>query len=724
MKIVKPWIEIKQFDGVQLMKNLELAAKQCYRTQSNITEDSYKHFLRNCISRGHESVIEHEKVSIKMKVDVGCYSKDTMVLTTNGWKYFKDIDVTTDRVYTKDDNNNVMEYPIMSLIEKHYTGKLLNFKNNIIDLLVTPDHNMWVKDENKRSSKTKIWKFLQAQDLKNKSYIFDRHCNSNLTYGRSIDVLPSISYNNKYYSEFSIKNNELFFELLGWYITDGSLEKTGNYIRCRISQIKQAGRTRIEYILNELGIDYSVSDVCYTIKLPQLNHFIYNNFYCDDIMSKSLSMFIPSFIKEAFSNEILSFINGVIGGNGYHKKSGTTIIYTGSNQFAMDLIELLFKVGKNANFYPTPNLNKYNKSYKQNHIVYAVSIHKNQSITWWNKNDNNYSEVDYDDKVYCLELAEYHRLFIMRNGKTCWCGNCYKDLTRHRHASFSIESTRYCVAGSTKLTFKNPHNRYTVAELYNMVQNSKNGSWKKIEIRQLDENTGKLQYSNIKNIYKTGIKKCYKIVTDLHYELVCTLDHQIYTPNGYMKLQDLKINDYIYVDVENKSLDTLYADKIIAIEYVGDLEVYDIEMNNDNHNFVANGVIVHNCNYSKDKFDNEIKFIEPCNIEKNTEEYNAWYYCMQDIEETYLKMSSLGCKPDQLRLVLPHSTAAEVYMTANMREWRHIFSLRAQKETHPAVQQVMIPLLLYFKEQMPELFDEIPYNEDFDSSKYAEIKII
>ena len=319
-----------------------------------------------------------------------------------------------------------------------------------------------------------------------------------------------------------------------------------------------------------------------------------------------------------------------------------------------------------------------------------------------------------------LSVIEHEKVSL----RMCCDIGVYKDLTRHRHASFSIESTRYCVAGSTKLTFKNPHNRYTVAELYNMVQNSKNGSWKRIKIRQLDENTGKLQYSNIKNIYKTGIKKCYKVVTDLHYELVCTLDHQIYTPNGYMKLQDLKINDYIYVCVENKSLDILYADKIIAIEYVGDLEVYHIEMNTDNHNLVANGVIVHNCKSSKDKFGNEITFIEPCNIENGTTEYAQWFNLMNIIEKTYNEMARLGCKPDQLRLLLPHSTAAEIYMTANMREWRHIFSLRAQKETHPAVQQVMIPTLLYFKEQMPELFDEIQYNEDFDKNKYAEIKII
>lgn len=130
------------------------------------------------------------------------------------------------------------------------------------------------------------------------------------------------------------------------------------------------------------------------------------------------------------------------------------------------------------------------------------------------------------------------------------------------------------------------------------------------------------------------------------------------------------------------------------------------------------------CNYSKDKFGNELTFIEPCNIENGTTEYAQWYNLMNIVEKTYNEMARLACKPDQLRLILPHSVAAEVYMTANMREWRHIFSLRAQKETHPAVQQVMIPLLLYFKEQMPELFDEIPYNQEFDKNKYAEIKII
>ena len=141
------------------------------------------------------------------------------------------------------------------------------------------------------------------------------------------------------------------------------------------------------------------------------------------------------------------------------------------------------------------------------------------------------------------------------------------------------------------------------------------------------------------------------------------------------------------------------------------------------------------CNYSKDKFNNELNFIEPvfytdswtkCNSEGSSfsvseQKSSIWYDCMMSIEEAYLNMSKLGCTPDEMRMILPHSTAAEVVMTANIREWRHIFSLRCTKQAHPAVQQIMIPLLLEFKNAMPDLFDDIEYNTEFSSEKYATI---
>jgi len=126
------------------------------------------------------------------------------------------------------------------------------------------------------------------------------------------------------------------------------------------------------------------------------------------------------------------------------------------------------------------------------------------------------------------------------------------------------------------------------------------------------------------------------------------------------------------------------------------------------------------CNYGKDKFDNEISFIKPCNID-DEELYKDWEDACKTIEKYYLDMTQKGATPDQMRMILPHSTAAEVTMTANIREWRHILSLRASKFTHPAVQQLMIPLLLHLRQEMPELFSDIEYNEDFEKEKYAKI---
>lgn len=116
------------------------------------------------------------------------------------------------------------------------------------------------------------------------------------------------------------------------------------------------------------------------------------------------------------------------------------------------------------------------------------------------------------------------------------------------------------------------------------------------------------------------------------------------------------------------------------------------------------------CSYNKDKFGNELKFLKPVNIQEGTDEYTVWQNCMQNIEDSYKEMANLGCKPDQLRMILPHSIAAEVCMTANLRAWRHIFKMRCAKAAHPDVQVVMKMVLKEFHDKIPVVFDDL-YNE-------------
>jgi len=126
------------------------------------------------------------------------------------------------------------------------------------------------------------------------------------------------------------------------------------------------------------------------------------------------------------------------------------------------------------------------------------------------------------------------------------------------------------------------------------------------------------------------------------------------------------------------------------------------------------------CNYSKDKYTNNIKFIDPVFI-TDENNYNEWKKAMENIEKSYIIMANNGAKTDELRMLLPHSTAAEVTMTCNIREWKHIFSLRCSKMTHPSIRQLLIPLLLKFKEEMPEIFEDVAYDESFPKEWYSEI---
>ena len=169
----------------------------------------------------------------------------------------------------------------------------------------------------------------------------------------------------------------------------------------------------------------------------------------------------------------------------------------------------------------------------------------------------------------------------------------------------------------------------------------------------------------------------------------------------------------------NRGHESILEHEKITIRMICDIGVYKDLTRHRHASFSIESTRY--CNYGKDKFENQIKFIEPVNIEKNTELYEEWKTSCEEIEKHYIKMVELGATPDQMRMILPHSTAALVTMTANIREWKHIFSLRCTKHAHPAVEQVMIPLLLHFKQNMPEIFENIEYDEEFAKNRYAKI---
>jgi thymidylate synthase (FAD) len=130
------------------------------------------------------------------------------------------------------------------------------------------------------------------------------------------------------------------------------------------------------------------------------------------------------------------------------------------------------------------------------------------------------------------------------------------------------------------------------------------------------------------------------------------------------------------------------------------------------------------CNYSKDKFKNQITFIAPewlidwdveainngdwTNCDEDAKQYAD---CLKMCEETYNFLINCPNKwqPQQARAVLPNSLKTEIVVTANIREWRTIFKQRTSKAAHPQMRELMCPLLDELKASVPVVFNDISY---------------
>lgn len=152
------------------------------------------------------------------------------------------------------------------------------------------------------------------------------------------------------------------------------------------------------------------------------------------------------------------------------------------------------------------------------------------------------------------------------------------------------------------------------------------------------------------------------------------------------------------------------------------------------------------CNYSKGKFGNQIAVIQPfffdtdaptqiidvpavgfadfgdgtrpalfLNGEGETtpagsyfmNEFDVWLLTCLWAEWGYQTLTeTFGRSAQEARSVLPNSLKTEIEITANVREWRHIFALRTNRDAHPQMRQVMVPMAHAFAQRWPVLFGE------------------
>lgn len=182
--------------------------------------------------------------------------------------------------------------------------------------------------------------------------------------------------------------------------------------------------------------------------------------------------------------------------------------------------------------------------------------------------------------------------------------------------------------------------------------------------------------------------------------LFITTNYRVLVENDW--LDDLK---YLCEPIESHA-------KRVTVRFICDRGV--------SHEFVRHRVFsfaqesTRYCNYSKDKFNNEVTFILPCWV---TDIHSENSYDMELLnnyplaetenispesiefirslvysESSYFTLLEAGWKPQQARTVLSNALKTELVMTGFASDWKHFFELRDDNSAHPQAQELAHPL--------------------------------
>lgn len=200
------------------------------------------------------------------------------------------------------------------------------------------------------------------------------------------------------------------------------------------------------------------------------------------------------------------------------------------------------------------------------------------------------------------------------------------------------------------------------------------------------------------------IKPIYKITTPIY---------------GYGILKAIERAGRIYYRSEDKitsSSAANFVNKIIKNKHYSILEHRSITVQITCDRGVSHELVKHRlvsfsqestqyCNYNN----KEISFIIPSWINPDITNHadKIWFDSMQNVSINYQALLSHGWSHQQARSILPNSLAINIVITANLREWRHIFIFHCNKQAHPQMREIMLLMLIEFHEKIPIIFNDI-----------------
>lgn len=372
------------------------------------------------------------KYYLDYSIGFTCYDDKTEILTNQGWKLFKDLN-KTELVMTLNPETNEIEWnKPYEYICTHYDGDMYHFKNKYTDLMVTPNHNMYV-------NKNKKYELIPSEKIKDcHQYKFKK---DGIWIGKEreffcFDEFSKITSK----GDFEAIPMDLFLEFLGYYLSRGSTRfksDTNSYI-IRISQngnkrrnkLKESSFKKIKDCISTLGCKFHENK---NGEILISNRQLYT--YCKQF-GLQYNRFVPDFIKDLSARQIKIFITAyTIGCEVTYKDQNkkTLRITSYSKRLIDDFQELFLKIGDCGDIQchtktgSIPHLNEGQAASIYN--IYTISLNSRYKTPIFSKQRTNVITQKYNGNIYCVEVKN-HIIYVRRNGIAVWCGNtrgCFRQ---------------------------------------------------------------------------------------------------------------------------------------------------------------------------------------------------------------------------------------------------------------------------------------------------------